>query len=662
MVAGPSGPTVFTYEQFQNLVGPQLHGNQVPRSLWPMVYQKLMGQVFDAGNTFQIGLMESGDSNEEVVGEEEEETSEKEELASPTTDPKVNEGANMQEETEEQTEEVQEDEVTGPTVRVLMALTDIQPFNNVWLIDHAWTFRLREARKKLEESSELLSRVADLVDVKLSGEEENLAMDVDAVYNKIWYKAGHYRIASETQLDEEACWFMMDEVGSAIQVSNDTNEVNCMCAPVFFPPTQCAFNLLWTTKAIEESGMVYVGPSPKAHPTINAILYGGSVDTESLSDALKLLEDTVAEAQKPMPTGTISNDVPPYSQVVGDPAIKIFTDVVEVAEFAQKNGPKWALAESLSDANFIWLAESHPELIPNLPPSCTFYNQFGSEIHYCHKGNLAQLIRRHRGFVPWMPRTYDAQTELHLFAADYLRRQHEIEVEGKIEESNLWIVKPTTMARSMDMVVTSSLPLLLRNAETGPKIISKYIHNPLTYKKRKFDLRLVAVSRGLTSPNCEIFLYDKIFPRFALEDYSLDNFDCYEKHWTVMNYTNGERMIKMMSDDFIMKINEEYGAGTWDKCYANLKQMISEAFEAIVTDEVVKAKTEESLARVPKGSNAAFGTIIGIDAMLTDTFEAKLLEIGFSIDCEGANKRYPDFYQNVFDTLLTGKGKDFVRL
>lgn len=655
MVAGASGPSVFTYEQFQNLVGPQLHGNQVPRSLWPTVYQKLMGQIFDAGNSFQIALMEEGGSDEAEAVEEVEEA-EKED-----TSEAVNEAT---EDTRDEAGDEEVSETTGPTTRVLMTLSEIQPFTNVWLIDHAWTFRLREARKKLEESPELLARVADLVDVKLSGDEENVGLDVDSVYNKIWYKAGHYRIASETQLDEEACWFMMDEVGSAIQITNDTQAVNCLCAPVFFPPTQCAFNLLWATKAIEESGMIYVGPSPKAHPTINAILYGDndSYDTESLSSALKMLEDTVAEAHKSMPNGVISNDVPPYAQVIGDPAIKIFTDVVEVAEFAQRNGPKWAVADSLIDANFIWLAESHPELIPNLPPSCTFYNQFGSEIHYCHKGNLAHLIRRNRGFVSWMPRTYDAQTELHLFAADYLRRQHAIDVEGKIEENNLWIVKPTSMARSMDMVVTSSLPLLLRNAETGPKIISKYIHNPLTYKKRKFDLRLVAVSRGLAKPNCEVFLYDKIFPRFALEDYSLDNFDCYEKHWTVMNYANGERMIKMMSEDFIKKIDEEYGPGTWDKCYVNLKNMITEAFEAIVTDEIVKAKTEESLARVPKGSNAAFGTIIGIDAMLTDTFEAKLIEIGFSIDCEGANKRYPDFYQNVFDTLLTGKGKDFVRL
>ena len=36
--------------------------------------------------------------------------------------------------------------------------------------------------------------------------------------------------------------------------------------------------------------------------------------------------------------------------------------------------------------------------------------------------------------------------------------------------NNLWIIKPPNMARSMDMVVTNNLDVVLRLIETGPKL------------------------------------------------------------------------------------------------------------------------------------------------------------------------------------------------
>ena len=36
--------------------------------------------------------------------------------------------------------------------------------------------------------------------------------------------------------------------------------------------------------------------------------------------------------------------------------------------------------------------------------------------------------------------------------------------------NNLWIIKPPNMARSIDMVVTNNLDVVLRVIETGPKL------------------------------------------------------------------------------------------------------------------------------------------------------------------------------------------------
>lgn len=44
------------------------------------------------------------------------------------------------------------------------------------------------------------------------------------------------------------------------------------------------------------------------------------------------------------------------------------------------------------------------------------------------------------------------------------------EERSKLYKDNTWIIKPPNMARSMDMVVTNSLDIIIRLLETGPKL------------------------------------------------------------------------------------------------------------------------------------------------------------------------------------------------
>lgn len=49
-------------------------------------------------------------------------------------------------------------------------------------------------------------------------------------------------------------------------------------------------------------------------------------------------------------------------------------------------------------------------------------------------------------------------------------------------------------------------------------------------------------------------------------------------------------------------------------------------------------------------------SLYGVDVMITDDFEPKLLEFTFSPDCKRACKFNPDFFNEVFDCLfLEGK-------
>ena len=53
------------------------------------------------------------------------------------------------------------------------------------------------------------------------------------------------------------------------------------------------------------------------------------------------------------------------------------------------------------------------------------------------------------------------------------------------------------MARSMDMLVSNNLDILVRNIETGPKIVQKYITNPVKRLNRKIDLRFIVAIKSI---------------------------------------------------------------------------------------------------------------------------------------------------------------------
>jgi tubulin--tyrosine ligase-like protein 12 len=80
--------------------------------------------------------------------------------------------------------------------------------------------------------------------------------------------------------------------------------------------------------------------------------------------------------------------------------------------------------------------------------------------------------------------------ELYAFIGDYNQRKQK-------GLDNYWIIKPPNMARSMDMVVTDNLYTILRLLEVGPRLAQKYILNPITVQKKKFDLRMYIIVRSV---------------------------------------------------------------------------------------------------------------------------------------------------------------------
>lgn len=125
--------------------------------------------------------------------------------------------------------------------------------------------------------------------------------------------------------------------------------------------------------------------------------------------------------------------------------------------------------------------------------------------------------------------TYCLDTELQAFIGDFLERQEK-------GLDNVWIVKPTAMARSIDTWVVNNVEQVCRLMETGPKIIQKYISRPLLLQGRKYTLRMHVIVQSLLP--LRVYVHREHLTQKAANQYTMDEdtFTDFATHMTVMGY------------------------------------------------------------------------------------------------------------------------------
>lgn len=203
--------------------------------------------------------------------------------------------------------------------------------------------------------------------------------------------------------------------------------------------------------------------------------------------------------------------------------------------------PQFSFVEKREAADIIWLGGDQLEFA--FLKGNQLCNQFPNEEILVFKHLLSKTIDSYYGRVNWFPEGYDMETQLPELIGSYLTRKEE----GK---DNVWIVKvtwisthlqPWNLGRSGDIAITSDINCLIRLRETGPKVATKCkklllelikdIEQPLLFEKRKFDLRYIVLVKSFDP--FEVYVYNYFWIRLANEEYSLDHFERYEKHFTV---------------------------------------------------------------------------------------------------------------------------------
>ncbi|XP_075982717.1 tubulin tyrosine ligase-like 12 [Anticarsia gemmatalis] len=602
---------ISTYNNFLALHKPQLVLSGVPEHFWPSLCKKINDQMFDAGLSFQLVQIDY-------------------------------EGT---------------DKMPYDPLWSVIAIKDIEKSDpsNIYLIDHAWTFKANSIKNNLRNVPGLLQRMCNLMQVSAKTTEAQ----IEGVAENVWKYAHTYAIGGDefSVEDRVPLWYVLDELGSGVTHSDNPN---FRAVPFIYVPEQLTYTLLFPIDDVEEGEMV----------TRNFVegLFHNSQQREAMLIPWKHYEHFGDDYEQEEPSmkyfleGHMVETLPQLDLLkdreVSSKKLKVFSEYRYINDYL--TSPDFEIVDNENDADILWYIHHFKEFEDfsvNSPHK--FINQFPYEYITTIKDLLAVIARRASDKYnndndsletspAWLPTTFNMKTELPKLVAYYMRRK-------KAGLDNHWICKPYNLARGLDTYISDNLDFLCRLPLTGPKVAQKYIDNPVLFERPdvgqvKFDVRYVIM---LTSVNpTEVYIYNNFFLRFANKSYSLDNFEDYEKHFTVMNYTEGAPLFKMLCADFKEAWSRQFANYDWEDVEKSIFKMVSELFTAATAKDAPRG-----IAKSPQ-SRALYAADIMLswrDSKKEKVIQPILLEMNWMPDCRRACEYYPDFYNDIFSVMFLNK-------
>ncbi|KAK4884255.1 hypothetical protein RN001_000526 [Aquatica leii] len=585
------------FDSFLILHKPQLELSNVPQLFWDSLHAKVTKPIFDAGNAFTLLKIDYEDGRGQY------------------------------------------DPAWTLQIHVEEGIKKTDP-SNIFLIDHAWTFRIEDAKKQLETIESLRNRMALIMDLENVSEEQLC----EEIFDEMWkYCDCYWTQNAEDVEDRIPIWYILDEVGSAVHHSNTPN---CRIVPFLYIPERITYSLIFPIKDIACDEIItrnFVEKSTGAEERAALLLpwvYTSFQDNNFTHEKPSPDYFFVGHAQETLP---ILSNLTDQSRI--QRPLKVYSEYTFVNDYLTDSS--FVTVENEEDADILWLTTHFKNFEELSFKSKKYINQFPFEYVLTNKDLLSVICTHNSNGIGepfWLPITYNLQTELSKFVSYYKHRENR-------GLNNHWIIKPYNLARGLDTHITNNLNYILRLPATGPKIAQKYIDNPVLFfqqdclGKVKFDVRYVILLKSINP--LEVYVYKNFFLRFANDPFEMKHFERYSKHFTVMNYIeDGKNLKHMLCSDFINEWQKQYPDIQWSSIERSILSIIYEIF---------KCATKESppcgISESPQ-SRALYAADILLEWSDQETIQPKLLEINWMPDCERACKYYPDFFNDIFKLLF----------
>ena len=319
-----------------------------------------------------------------------------------------------------------------------------------------------------------------------------------------------------------------------------------------------------------------------------------------------------------------------HSTVISKRPIKVWTDIIHFA--TNFHSDKFEVVQTPEEADIQWWGLKDINVGERLNETKgVYYNQIQNEKNITCKDLLYETCHEYMGNVPWLPETF--------ILSEGEQVAKFLQVHKKLKETNqspAWIVKAFNRARAEYMVVTESPAEVLRHSSIEPRLTQRYLWNPLLIYGLKFDLRYIVLLKSVKP--MELYMYKVFWPRLAPKRWALDDFDDYERHFTVMNYRAPDKVTHKTYVDFVQQFEIENPHMKWDDMQQRIYNAIRDMFicgcQKMIPNPYTKA-------------------MYGVDCMITNDMQPVILECNFQPDCKRACNLCPSFVDDVFEVLFT---------